>query len=221
MRLFWPRLRQSIEKHKGLFEAVQAIATIVALVVGAIWTYALTRQYRETVPRLAIKQNASSWILHDSSTLLRVDSIITNDGKVRIDGVNEMRMIVLRILPETKEQAAAFSAGKMWFDCQNSPGKDCVPEQGLNLPASSTRLFVIKDLAGGVEPGERVPYWRYMHFDGDVKTVEVYTVIEKPSSGHLSFLPRFLKSAREEEDWIFDETFDLKHQSEGAAGSKQ
>jgi hypothetical protein len=139
----------------------------------------------------------SSWKLQDGTTLLRVDSVLTNTGKVKIDGVTG-KMIVWRLLPETQEQSAMYKAGQIWFSCKDDKGNpfpDCVPEQGLNLPTASKALFEIKDSQGTLEPGESLPYWRYLRFDGDVRTVEVYTIIEKPG------VPGG--------DWIFDSTFDL------------
>ena len=187
---------QAIEKHKDFLVAIQAIATTIALLVAGLWTYALTSQFRETEPKLAIKQDVSSWKLHDGSTLLRVDSTLTNTSKVRIAGVNG-KMIIWRLLPETMEQAADYDGGKILFSCRDEHGKqipECIPDQGLNLPQSSKKQFEIKDLTNNLEPGESVAYWRYLHFDGDVKTIEVYTVIEKPGR-----------------KWDFDSAYDLKH----------
>ena len=199
------RIVAAIVSRKDLLEALQAIATIVAIAVGGIWTYALTRQYRETVPKLDITQSASSWLLRDGTTLLRIDSILTNSGKVRIEGIDG-RMIVLRMLPETDEQAQNFAAGNLWFSCKDDSGKalpDCVEEQGLNLPSESKKTFEIKHPSDSLEPGESLPYWRYLHFPTDVATIEVYTIITKPNA---------------KEDWIFDSTFDLKRTGTLTAG---
>jgi hypothetical protein len=189
----------TFEGHKDLFAVVQAIATIMALVAGGIWTYALSSQFRETQPKLGIKQDISSWKLHDGSTLIRVDSTLTNTSKVRIRGING-KMIVIRLLPETDQQAIDYAANKILFDCKDEHGMplpDCVPEQGLNLPPSSTHRLPIKDLTSDLEPGESVPYWRYVHLDGDVRTIEVFTSIEKPD--------------RAGDEWVFDSVFNLSH----------
>jgi hypothetical protein len=185
-----------LRNNKDVLEAIQAIVTVVALVVGGAWTYALTKQYRETAPKLAIKQGVASWALKDGKMLLRVDSILTNTGKVKIEGVKG-RMIVQRLLPETAEQAAQYKDGRLFFSCKDRD-PHCVSEQGLNLPSTSTKVFEIKDEEGILEPGESLPYWRYLRFDGDVRIVEVYTVIAKPDGS---------------EDWIFDEAFDLEKPS--------
>ncbi|MDP9169982.1 MAG: hypothetical protein M3N54_05140 [Acidobacteriota bacterium] len=194
------RLFQAIETRKDLFAALQSLATIAALAVGGLWTYKLTRQFRETEPILTIKQNVSSWKLKNGAALIRVDSLLTNASKVRIDSVNGV-MIVQRLLPETPEQAANYAAGNIWFSCKDKRGQlspGCVSEQGLNLPASSTKQFTISDVTGSLEPGESVPYWRYLPLDRDVKTIEVYTDIRKPNGG----------------DWDFDSVFDLEFASD-------
>jgi hypothetical protein len=85
------------------------------------------------------------------------------------------------------------------FSCKDAGGKplkDCVPDQGLNLPETSKREFQITDWAGVLEPGESAPYWRYLNFDSDVSVVEVYTRIEKPG--------------KPGDEWVFDSTFNLK-----------
>jgi len=108
-------------------------------------------------------------------------------------------MMVLRLLPETKQQAVDFAAGKLWFSCKDyngAPLTNCVEAQGLNLPASSTSTFEIKDLVGSLEPGESVPYWRYVHLDADASTIEVYTTIAKPGN------PK-------DRPWDFDSVFNL------------
>jgi hypothetical protein len=164
--------------------------------LGGSQPYVLTSQFRETVPKLAIKQDVSSWKLHDGSTLLRVDSTLTNVGKVQIKRVKGT-MIVSRLLPETKEQAANYSVGNIFFNCRpvgKAAMPNCVEEQGLNLPSSSKTQLPFEDLSG-LEPGESVSYWRYVHLDADVRTVEVYTQVAKPGKT---------------DEWVFDQTFDLK-----------
>jgi len=192
------RCVDKVKRHKDFFLPLQPLATIAALLVGATWTYTLTKQFRETQPKLTIKQEVSNWALADGSTLIRVDSILTNSSKFQIKGVKG-RMIVLRILPETKEQAEQYRAGKIYFPCINSAGAPipiCVPEKGLNLPAASRHVFPINELAGYLEPGESTPYWRYLQLDKDVQVVEVFTAIEKPGT--------------QGGNWIFDSVFTLK-----------
>lgn len=183
---------RTIESHKDLFGAFQAIATIVALVLGGVWTYRLTSQYREAKPKLAIKHDVSSWKLRGGQTLVRVDSLLTNTGKVQIPSVRG-RLYVQRLLPETREQADEYAQGRIWFDCKASPG--CVPEQGLSVPKSSRKDFDIEDVYGGLEPGESAPYWRYLRLDGEARTIEVYTRIDRPG------MP--------DNPWILDSVFNL------------
>jgi hypothetical protein len=182
----------AIETHKDLFAALQAIATIVALIAGGIWTYELTSQYREGKPKLSIKHDVASWTLQNGETLVRIDSVLTNAGKVHIPTVHG-RLYVVRLLPETTKQAENYRSGNIWFDCKGSP--NCIPEQGLNVPDSSRKDFEIQDVAGGLEPGESAPYWRYLRLDNAARTIEVYTRIDRPD------MPN--------NPWILDSAFDL------------
>jgi hypothetical protein len=194
------------EQSEG-WSALQSLATIIALLVSVSWTIYLTRQYRETMPRLAIKQTVSTWSLQDGSLLLRVDSIVTNTGKVRIPGVKG-KMIVWRLLPTTKEQADAWAKDGIFFKCGTRV--DCNTFAGLNVPDSSKKEFNINDLSSGLEPNESVPYWEYWRLDAAAKTIEVYTSIERPS--------------RNDDPWVFDTAFNLEVgatvSSEGPNGQK-
>lgn len=189
----------SLESHKNLIEALQAIATILALLVGGFWTWLLAQQYRETVPKLSITQTASSWFLKDGQVLIRIDAILTNSGKVHIAGVKG-DMVISRLLPETEQQAQEYAKGSVWFRCptkNGKPAKGCIPEQALNLPdTSSSQSFDIQYADDALEPGESLPYYRYLRFDSRVRTIEVSTSIEKPGSAGRDY-------------WIHNSTFDL------------
>ena len=191
-------LVQAFEKHKEAFASLQAIATIFAFAVGGFWTYLLTTQFRETAPKLAIKHSVSSWRLDDGSILLRVDSTITNAGKVLINGLNG-KLIVLRLFPETTEQVANYAKGKVLFDCTDERGlalKKCVSEQGLKLPPSSKHELPIADAERKLEPGESESYWRYVPMDRSVRTVEVMTFIDNPAT-------------QGRRGWVFDDTHEV------------
>lgn len=113
-----------------------------------------------------------------------LDSILKNNGKVLIKGLKG-NLIVLKLLPESDEQAADFAKGKVFFDCRNKAGQEipgCIPEQGLNLPAKSITRFSIEDTTRSLEPNEDHTYWRYVHLDVGAKAVEVQTFIEVPDS---------------------------------------
>ena len=177
-------------RYKDLITATKDVATIIALIIAGLWTYALTKQFRDTVPKLAIKHDVSCWRMRDGSLLVRLDSTLTNTGKVLIRGLNG-RLIVLRMLPETDEQAVAYAHGDIFYHCKDKNGnpiKNCIPEQGLNLPATSRKEFAIQDPGRSLEPGELKAYWRYFKLDDAARVVEVETFIYVPGSATQGWL---------------------------------
>lgn len=194
-----------VAKRKDFAATIQSVATVIALVAGGLWTYALTKQYRETIPRLSITHEVTSWRLADDSILVRVDSKVTNVGKVLVKGLNG-NLVFLRLLPETEGQRREYANGKIFFDCQQGrpdPIDGCIPEQGLNIPAESKKAFEISDGDRNLEPSESENYWRYWHLDGAAQVVEVQTFIEYPDS-------------RGKRGWTTDTTHVLKPSSTDA-----
>ena len=54
-----------LEKFKELTETAQAVATVIAILVGGWWTYTSFIQGREKFPHLNIKQRVSHIALTD------------------------------------------------------------------------------------------------------------------------------------------------------------
>ncbi len=180
-RSFLDRTSAAIARHKDAAAAIADIVTIAALIAGGLWTYLLTKQFRNTVPRLAIKHEVGSWNLKDGSVLVRAETNLTNSGKVLIRGLKG-DLLILRMLPETKKQADEYSKGRVLFQCSEDAkaSGNCVPEQGLNLPSESITKFQIADLERTLEPGETESYWRFVVLDKAVRVIEVHTFIENP-----------------------------------------
>jgi len=146
---------------KDVASIINNYAVALALLIGGVWTYALTKQFRDTVPKLIIKHDAASWRLHDGTLLVRIDVILANGGKVLLKCLNG-ELLVLRLLPETPWQRAEYAQGRILFDCRDKQGraaKNCVAERGLNLPVGSKKAFPINGSNRTLEPGESEPYW--------------------------------------------------------------
>jgi hypothetical protein len=173
-----------VSQYKDLTTVIQNVAAVVAIIVAGSWTYSLTKQFRDTVPRMEIRHAVSSWRLRDNSILVRVDSTLINNGKVLIRGLKG-NLIVLRLLPELDEQTSEYANGSLFFTCTDAKGQKipgCIPEQGLNLPKKSIIRFSIEDPSRTLEPSEVEAYWRYVHLDGAAKVLELQTFIEVPGT---------------------------------------
>jgi len=68
--------------HKDALESLKSLFTVVAIVVGAIWTYRAFVRKRHKYPRAKLGQSISSWRFPDEKTLLRVCVRIENVGEV-------------------------------------------------------------------------------------------------------------------------------------------
>lgn len=69
---------------KGKVETAEAIVTIVAILVGAYWTYNLFINERKHYPHANIEQKVSHVALSKHTTLLRVGIYLSNTGSYRL-----------------------------------------------------------------------------------------------------------------------------------------
>jgi hypothetical protein len=168
---------QWLGSRKDAIAAIKDIFTIVALVVAGAWTILLTRQFRDTAPKLSTTHQVQSWRLPDKKLLVRVQAKVINSGKVLIYPVEGV-LLVQQFLPLTGEQRKWLEQGRLIHDCVDDSGKrmeGCVPQQGLRFPGSKQVRFELSGIERSLEPGEENSYWRYLTLDEDARIVEVYT----------------------------------------------
>lgn len=89
-----------LEKTKYAMDIVQSAATVIALIVGGIWTYRLFIQQRQEQPRLKIEHKISHRRMPNGETLLSVDEMLSNPGTTLVAlRSSETRIIQLLPLP--------------------------------------------------------------------------------------------------------------------------
>ncbi len=71
-----------LARSKDSFEALQSIATVAAISIGALWTYMLFVKRRERYPRADLKQRVEFWAVSETQRVLRVALIIENKSQV-------------------------------------------------------------------------------------------------------------------------------------------
>ncbi len=71
---------------KSPLDTLQSLTTIVAVIVGGLWSYGLYRQYRQSTPRADMHLEISHYDLGSGSRLLHVRVRISNLGNVAIIG---------------------------------------------------------------------------------------------------------------------------------------
>jgi hypothetical protein len=99
-----------LENAKYAMDIIQSVATVIALIVGGIWTYHLFVQQRQEQPRLKIEHRLSQRKMANGETLLSVDEMLSNPGTTLVAlHSSDTRIIQLLPLPPgiTKEDLAS------------------------------------------------------------------------------------------------------------------
>ena len=91
---YW-RVKQWIKEWIG---PIQAVVTIVAIVLGGIWTYTLFVKERRAYPQANIEQKISHISLTENVILLCVDVEVTNTGNSALK-IKQALIRVQQILP--------------------------------------------------------------------------------------------------------------------------
>ncbi|MBV9768138.1 MAG: hypothetical protein JOZ32_01085 [Bryobacterales bacterium] len=87
-----------LENAKYAMDIVQSTATVIALVVGGIWTYRLFIQQRQEQPRLKIEHKISQRRLLSGETLLSVDELLSNPGSTLV-ALHSSETRIIQMLP--------------------------------------------------------------------------------------------------------------------------
>lgn len=84
LRAFAQGVAALLASHKDTLQALQAIATVVAVIVGGIWTYDTFVRHRQDVPWATVENTAT----HRDVTLhhkwIEVQARVTNHGLVAL-----------------------------------------------------------------------------------------------------------------------------------------
>jgi hypothetical protein len=96
----------TFKEFKEKIAAVQSVITILAVIVGGVWTYNIFIKERQHYPHVNIKQEVSHIELPDKTKLLHNRIILTNTGHVRLV-VKEALATVGQILPLDKKSSVA------------------------------------------------------------------------------------------------------------------
>jgi hypothetical protein len=96
---------------KDVIDGIEALFTIIAIIVGGVWTYMLFIKRRQQYPRADITHKIINIPLTNGKTLLRVKTIISNPGEVLLTlASGETR--VQQILPLSDDITADIAVGK-------------------------------------------------------------------------------------------------------------
>lgn len=148
--------------------SVQSCATVIALIVGGIWTYKLFIQRRQRFPRATVEHHVTERDLPGEKRLLRVVTKITNTGEVLLS-LETGRTWIQQVLPVPKDIADQLER-------HHDPVE--AGETQIQWPLIGEREIDWSRSPCEIEPGETDE----LHFDfvvgSKVQTVEIYSYLE-------------------------------------------
>ena len=110
-------------------QAMQAAATITALVLGGIWTYLLFVEQRQLFAHLKTEHHVTHVSLPDNRILLMVDVVQTNVGSVRVT-LTSGDVKISTLDPLDLDVTDVSSAWNFQAENPNIPGGDLLIEPG-------------------------------------------------------------------------------------------
>lgn len=154
-----------LQTVKAYSDALQPPITVLAIVIGGIWTYRLFVQHRQKFPRANISQRVTSWSLSPKDRLLHVAVSVENVGQTLIELAWGF-VRVQQVLPLDEAVGSHLA-------CGDDPVQE--GECEVLWPQLCERRCDWANAPREVEPGESDEY----HFDfvipESTQVVEVYT----------------------------------------------
>jgi hypothetical protein len=180
-----------LDQFKKLIEIVASCLTLIAIIVGAIWTYWLFVRTRQKYPSVTLTQRIDYRVIASDKVWLRVTITLQNTSKVLLSLVNA-RSWVQQVIPVDEETLTKILKGEEPLD-----------EEGLEYLWPLAVDQKEKEWSKGsreIEPGES----DQVHFDfllgRDVETIIVY-----------SYFRNAKKFGRKKElGWQITNVYDLK-----------
>lgn len=182
---------------KDWVDIVQSIVTIVAVIVGGIWTYQLFIKERRDYPHANVEHKVSHLALPEKKRLLRVGLELTNAGSSLMD-IDQAIIRIQQVLPVTS--------------CVGDP---CAERQLKDASADVQRkddrfawpLIAERNVTANIEiePGEKQSLDYEFVIPVTVKAVRIYTY----------FRNQHRSSKRKEIGWYLSSYYDFATSPDG------
>lgn len=180
MFIFVPPLNEpfSITSWKETADLIEAIVTILAIIVGGVWGYWLFVKNRQRYPRAEISQSVIHKDLDNEKTLLHVDVIITNIGNVLLEIIS-LKTKISQILPLPDKIKKTITDGQ-------DPVLEGKTEVDWPLKASREEQF--EKSGCEIEPGESQSIQFDFFIDSDVELIEIYSSVVNETKRKLKLV---------------------------------
>jgi hypothetical protein len=160
--------KAGVETWKSIMEAVQSFATVIALIIGGIWTYKLFIEERESYPHVKISQNLTGKLISPEWYWIQLSITTENTGK-SLAHIDKADLRVQQISPLPKNVIAYVTEKQI-----------PVPHDYLHIEWKLLCRYV-RPFPVTLEPGESdtndvefvIPAW--------LKTVKIYSYLENTS----------------------------------------
>jgi len=147
---------------------VESIITIIAIIIGGLWTYILFIHNRQKFPRANVRQEISNFTLNENFKILHINLVIENIGNVLLE-VREIEVRVKQILPVHKSIQQLISEN-MNINLENTPE--------LDWPELMTKKNNYEKNLYEVEPGETDSLSYDFLISKHLEVVEIYSHVK-------------------------------------------
>lgn len=174
MKKIWQALKDGALKQ--VVETIQAVATIMALLIGGIWSYNVFIKHRELYAKANIQHKVGSVKLTKDKVLLRVTVSIENSGNVLLS-LREGEVRIERVLP-----LSDLSQKKLGND------SDLIVDGNPHVwPAIKIRRLKWERGGFNIEPGERDEIPSDFVLSSNLQVVNVYTHFKNPNDPRIGW----------------------------------
>jgi len=155
-----------LQTWKDVTAIVQSIATVLALVIGGVWTYMIFIQHRQNKPALEVSQVVQQFCLPDHLILLSVKEVLKNSSPVKVElESGETRVVPIPI--STLENG----------DAENSRTDKAAEWPKWQVPASMVSIHQWNDTRRFIEPSESEIFENHFLISQSVGLVSIMTFV--------------------------------------------
>jgi len=148
-------------------KSIEELLTIIAIVVGGVWTYWLFVKNRQTLPRASLKHTIAHAILGDDKVLLHVTVSISNLGNVILSIVS-FKTRIHQVLPLDDDIEVVIRKGE-------DPVQD--GETEIEWPLVTSHRLTLRKGEMEVEPNEVQEISHDFIIESEVQVIEIYSYL--------------------------------------------
>lgn len=152
---------------QGFIQSIEAVVTILAIIIGGIWTYVLFVKNREKFPKADIKHIVEK-INKSNEVVIRLTIEVKNLGKTKLP-ITSGEVRLQQIKPST---AAVLKAVEMFKGIEDNKKRE------IRWPILEERIFSFKKDKYELEPTEKDNFEFDFIVSDEIELIQFYTHIE-------------------------------------------